>query len=272
MRRGPWRIGAALCFLLVAVRPLSAQQQPPPPQAPPARAEVETDSDPTRPVFLSVRPEFYFFEGFSQQLFITRYDSAIWKQRRVLGAKSGVILRFELPVARLDTGESATAGLGDAYGQFFVVPYLSAKFAWVAGTGLVMPTATDERLGGGKWILAPVVAPVWRLPRGLFYVKFQNFVSIGGDDSRADVNFLLVTPTFIHGVGRSWWVLADSETKTNWERGARTGVKSGFQLGRRLATGVGLWVKPEIWWGANRDGIWNIKVGVVWYQRRAPRG
>jgi len=39
------------------------------------------------------------------------------------------------------------------------------------------------------------------------------------------------------------------------------------QLGHRIA-GVGLWVKPEVWWGAHRDGSWNIKVGLVWYQRR----
>jgi hypothetical protein len=31
---------------------------------------------------------------------------------------------------------------------------------------------------------------------------------------------------------------------------------------------MALWVKPEVWWGAHRDGDWNLKFGIVWYQRR----
>ena len=25
-------------------------------------------------------------------------------------------------------------------------------------------------------------------------------------------------------------------------------------------------VAPEFWWGANRDGQWNLKTGIVWYR------
>lgn len=247
--------GAAVLALLLGQVPAAAQQATPPPSV-----EVETDSDPTRPVFISVRPEFYNFEGQHRQLLIGRYDSALRRK---------IILRFELPAVRTDIGSHATGGLGDAYGQFLLVPYGSGRFALVMGSGFLLPTATDELVGGGKWVLAPVVAPLWRLTRGLAYIKLQNFTSIGGDDSRPDVNYLLVTPTFIKIVGGAWWVLADTETKTNWKADGRTGVKSGLQVGRRIATGVGLWVKPEVWWGANRDGTWNLKVGLVWYQRRA---
>ena len=246
--------GAALIALLAGVLPAGAQ---PPAQTP--RPEVETDSDPTRPVFLSVRPEFYNFEGQHRQLLIGRYDTRLRRK---------ILLRFELPLVRTDTGQHATWGLGDAYGQFLLIPYVSGRFALVAGSGFVLPTATDELVGGGNWTVAPVVAPLWRLSRGLFYVKVQNFTTVGGDDARPDANYLLVTPTVIHAVGDSWWVLADTETKTNWKADGATGVKSGVQVGRRLARGVGLWVKPEVWWGDNRDGTWNLKIGVVWYQRR----
>jgi hypothetical protein len=221
--------------------------------------EAETDSDPTRPVFFSLRPEFYNFDGQHRQLLIGRYDAAV---RRV------VILRFELPAVRSDDGVHAKGGLGDAYGQFLLVSYASGRFALVAGSGMVLPTAVDDRLGGGHWVLAPVAAPLWRLSRGLAYVKLQNFTSVGSHDTRVPVNYLLVTPTVIRAVGRDWWVLADTETRTNWREDGRTGLKAGVQIGRRVAAGVGLWVKPEVWLGANRDGTWNLKLGVVWYRRR----
>ena len=246
--------GAAILAVAVGLAPANASQTTPPPGG-----EVDSDSDPTRPVFVSLRPEFYNFDQQHRQLFIGRYDTAFRK---------ALILRFEVPAVRTRTGQQATAGLGDAYGQFLLVPYASGRFAVVVGSGLVLPTATDARLGGGKWVLAPVTAPLWRLSRGLAYLKLQNFTSMGGDGDRLPINYLLVTPTIIRAVGDAWWVLVDTETKTNWQEDGRTGVRSGLQIGRRVATGVGVWVKPEVWWGPHRDGTWNIKVGLVWYRRR----
>ncbi|HZA36936.1 MAG TPA: hypothetical protein VE505_18515, partial [Vicinamibacterales bacterium] len=190
---GVTRTAVALILLLVTCGLPAAGQT--------ARApdEIETDSDPTRPVFLSLRPEFYNADRQHRQLLIARYDTAFWRR---------LIMRLEVPVVRTDDGQRATSGLGDAYGQFLLVPYASGRFAVVVGNGFILPTAVDSRLGGGNWVLAPVTAPLWRYSRGLAYVKVQNFTSVGGDDGRPPVNYLLVTPTFIRAVGRSWWVLA----------------------------------------------------------------
>jgi hypothetical protein len=232
-----------------------------------AEVNVQTDSDPTRPVFFSVRPELYRVgEDVSKLTLTIRYDTALLKTHRVFGGAPGVILRFEVPAVGAEANGQRQVGLGDAYGQFLVMPYVKGGFGWVVGSGFVLPTATDTLLGGSKWVLAPVAVPVWRFPRGLFFVKVQNFASIAGDPGRPDLNFLLVTPTLLHVVRRVWWVLADSETRTTWAANGRTGVKSGLQLGRRIAPGVGFWIKPEVWWGPNRDGQWNLKFGLIWYQ------
>ena len=249
----------ALLLLAACAAPAAAQES----------AAAETDSDPTRPVFFSVRPEFYRIAGdVERYVFISRFDAAALRGTSILGARSGVIMRFELPFSHGRAGDGRAFGLGDAYGQFFLLPYATRRFVVVAGSGFILPTASDRLLGSGKWIAAPVTAPVWRLSRGLFFVKVQNFVSFAGDEDRPDVNYLLITPTLIKGVGRDWWMLADTETKSNWKAGGRTGVKSGFQVGRRVSRSLGVWVKPEAWWGANPDGEWNLKFGFVWYQRR----
>jgi hypothetical protein len=233
-----------------------------------AQTTSETDEDPTRPILISVRPEFYRV-GANQWRFQTigRYDTAMLRDRRWLGGRRGILLRFELPVSTAEHPATAVhGGVGDAYAQMLVVPWLSRKFTCVLGSGLSVPTGSYELLGTGKWVLAPAVIPLWFVGHGMFYVKTQNFTSIAGDPARPDVNFLLITPTVIQRVGRASWILADTETKTDWRRDRRTGVKSGLQFGHVIAAGVGLWIKPEVWWGPNQDGRWNLKTGVVWYR------
>jgi hypothetical protein len=233
-----------------------------------AQDAARTDSDPTRPVLFSVRPEYFGVgDGIWRSQIIARYDQAALRKRRWLSGQRGLLLRFEIPIAFAGaSGVASRAGLGDAYAQMLLIPRLSGRFALVAGSGLIVPTATSPALGTGKWALAPAVVPVWFLRgAGMFYVKFQDFVSIAGDDDRADYHFLLITPTLIHRLGSASWVLLDTESRTDWSRD-RTGVKSGVQFGRILPNGIGVWLKPEVWWGGDRGGDWNFKTGIVWYR------
>jgi hypothetical protein len=257
---------ATLGFILCAT-PATAQTQTPPPRADPA--ENAHDSDPTKPVLFSIRPEFSRFDAdFSRLTLIFRYDRAQFAKRRWLPGRRGTILRFEVPLARMQVDEAAgEMGLGDAYGQLLLVPYMSRTFALVAGSGLIMPTATGNLLGAGKWVVAPATGPVWFLRgRGMVFLKLQNFVSVAGDARRPDINFLLVTPTLIRTFQRRWWMLADSETRTDWLGDRRTSVKSGLQIGHAISPHVAVWAKPEVWWGGHSNGQWNLKFGVVWYR------
>jgi hypothetical protein len=236
---------------------------------PAAAQDTRSDSNPMRPILFSVRPEFFkVADDVWRMQLVARYDTAVVRNRRWLGGRRGMLLRFELPLVSADTPSiTAQTGLGDAYGQVLLVPHLSSRFAFVAGSGLTIPTATGTALGNGKWTLSPALAPVWFLRgRGLAYVKVQNFTSVAGDASRPDLNFLLITPTLIHTLPGRKWILVDTETKTDWESAGRTNVKSGVQIGWLLPDGIGLWIKPEVWWGPNRGGQWNIKTGIVWYR------
>jgi hypothetical protein len=230
---------------------------------------LQNDSDPTRAVLFSVRPEFSWLNSdVSRAALIFRYDYAALRQRRWLPGKRGIILRFEVPVAQTDIGSSTETGLGDAYAQLLVAPYFTPKFAFVVGSGLGMPTATGDLLGTGRWVAAPLAGPVWFFRGGgMFLVRLQNFTTIGSSAERPDFNQFVVAPTFIHSIGARFWVLADMETRTDWQRDQRTSVKSGVQVGRAFAGRVGVWVKPEVWWGPNQDGLWNMKFGIVWYRR-----
>jgi hypothetical protein len=230
---------------------------------------IRNDSDPTRAVLFSIRPEFSWLNAdVTRSALIFRYDHAALRQRRWLPGRRGVILRFEMPVAQTTTASSGETGLGDGYAQLLTFPYISPKFAFAVGSGLGIPTATDDLLGTGRWMVAPAVAPVWFFQgRGMmFFVRVQNLMSLGNDDRRPDFNVLVINPTFIRNFGGHFWILADTETQTDWRRDERTGIKSGLQVGRAIAGRIGVWGKPEVWWGPNRGGQWNLKFGIVWYR------
>lgn len=228
---------------------------------------IQNDSDPTRAVLFSIRPEFSWLNAdVSRSALIFRYDYAALRERRWLPGRRGVILRLEMPITQTDTPSTDQIGLGDAYAQLLTIPYFTRTFAFAVGTGLGIPTATDDLLGTGHLVVAPAAAPVWFFPGGIFFVRVQNSTTVAGDDSRPDFNVFIVAPTFIRSVGGRFWVLADTETQTDWRRDERTGIKSGLQVGRAIAGRIGVWAKPEVWWGPNPAGRWNLKFGIVWYR------
>ena len=267
-QRKRWReIACAIVFVLQALS--ACAQTNPAPQQPPEE-ELQNEDDPTKAVFFSVRNEFFNLQdGAWINAVIFRTDRAFLKKHRRLGGKVGVLTRFEIPQVTSHIGGATHAGLGDLYAQLLYVPWLTPGFAVAMGSGLVFPTATDERLGGGKWRAAPLVAPVWFFPRrGFFLVKFQQHVSFAGDADRPDSNFLLTTPTLLYRFHRKWWIHADTEMKTDWERGNHASFRSSFGIGRMFASRYGVLIKPEVPWGPHREGDWALKLVITRHRSR----
>ena len=229
-------------------------------------AGMGEDTDPTRPVLFSLREEYYNLpDGNWINNFILRKDELVWKEKTFPGRARGVLLRMELPETTAHFGGESEGGLGDGYVQALFLPQLSGPFLLAAGTGLVLPTATERVLGGGKWTIAPLVAPVWFIPRQRYaFVKVQEFESFAGPSSRPDVSFLLITPTYLTRVGQRYWVLVDSESRTDWTRGDVTSFKSGLLVGTMFSPRLGLSIKAEVPWGNHRLGEWTLKATLFW--------
>jgi len=246
----------------------SAQTNPPPG---PVEEKVRDESDPTQSVFLSVRNEYFNLndEAWTNSLII-RSDRVFLRKRRRLGGKLGILTRFDVPMVTTGVGGTTHAGLGDLYGQALYIPWLTPGFAVAVGSGLTFPTATHRSLGGGKWRVAPVVAPIWFFPKrkGFFFVKLQQFVSFAGDPDRPDSNHLLATPTLVYRVRPRWWILLDTEIKTDWERDNHLSFRTGFQVGHVVTPRLAIAVKPEVPWGGHREGDWALKTILTWYRRR----
>jgi hypothetical protein len=260
-----------LATLLMApgTRLLAQTAQGAPGQAP--EDEGAQDEDPSRTVLFNVRLEHReLLDGASQEIMTLRRDVAI---PPALNERSGhkiVLLRFDLPLVRVERNDTTDSGLGDLYAQVLHVHPFNSRFALAAGTGLFLPTASEDSLGTGKWQLAPAVVPVWQLPkiRGLAYVKFQDYFSVAGDKSRSDLNTLAITPTLIRRLGRKGFMLVDSESRTDWRQNGRTSRMSGLLLGHVINRHWGFWAKVEVPWGENRTGDWTLRTSLVRRQVR----
>lgn len=183
------------------------------------------------------------------------------------GGRSGFLLRTDIPLTTTHLGSETHTGLGDIYGQALYVPYLSRKFAFVTGTGIVVPTATHKTLGLGKWQLAPLAVPVWFLSKGkgFFYVKVQDYFSIAGVGDRPDINALFINPTLNYIPAKRWLVQAEVESRTNWKNDNRTDLRVGFGGGKVLTRRFFLGVKCEVPIGATRPGDWTMKITNIFY-------
>lgn len=259
-----------LCFpssriaLAQEPQPGSQAAQPQPPEEP----EAGVDDDPTRAVFFSIREEYRNLQnGAWNNRIVLRKDAVVLRGRRSFG-RAGSLLRTDVPITTTHLGSETHTGLGDIYAQALVIPHLSKKFAFVTGTGIVLPTATHKTLGLGKWQVAPLAVPVWFLAKkkGYFYVKFQNYISVAGVGDRPDVNALFINPILNYIPARRWAVQLEAESRTNWENDNRTDFRVGFGAGKVITRRLFLGVKCEIPMGGTRSGDWTLKVINIMYR------
>lgn len=272
-----WAWSAVVLVLLA--RAISAQNPPQNPPGPPAQQQPSSgqpqapasgeggaDSNPLEVVLLQLRNEYYNLNnGNWADVLVLRSDRAFLKKRK-WAHRVGILTRFDFPIVTAHIGSSTHAGLGDLYGQFAYVPFLTPRFALFAGSGASIPTATYRTLGTGKWSIAPLGGPAYFFGRrrGFAFIRFQEYISFAGNSNRPDVNYVQVTPTVMWRFNRKNWLLAQEESHTDLASSQGTWYKAGVQVGHMFNRKVGAWVMPEVLWGEPRPGNFNLKFSLVW--------
>ena len=137
-------------------------------------------------------------------------------------------------------GEDDEFGLGDFTYQGFIVPKTKGDIMWGVGPALVVPTATDKRLGSERWSLGPALVALWK-PEGPWLVGglLSQVQSFAGDSDREKVSFLSFQ-YFINYTFPSGWYLSSTPTITsNWEgsSGNKWTVPFGGGVGKVLRIG-----------------------------------
>lgn len=252
------RVALGLAALLLAATPGAAQDD---------SALAQQLANPIA-ALISVRFQFNYEERIGPERMGSRWRLNVQPVIPFsLDADWNVISRTILPVVtqrNFLAGAGTQLGLGDALQSVFLSPKspTTGGVTWGVGAIFLLPTATDDLLGTGKWGIGPTGAAL--VQRGSWTVgALSNHVwSVAGDGNRADVSQTLIQPFLSYTTTEAWTFTLQAEATHDWKRSewsvpvtATVGKLVRFgQLPVSLAGGVRYWAESATLgprdWGA----------------------
>jgi hypothetical protein len=135
-----------------------------------------------------------------------------------------VISRTIFPVmfsqSGLFPGAGSQSGLRDTTeGLYFSPSRTFNGFTLGAGPIFLLPTATDELLGAGKWGAGPTGVVVWQGSGWTVGIlAFHNW-SFAGEADRAEFNQTFLQPVIAYTTSQAWTFTLQGEDTYDWETG-----------------------------------------------------
>lgn len=235
----------------------------------PAKSLTAQAGDPTAPLVQFQVTNFLAFSNYNAD----GYSNFFNFQPVIPIGKTGLIprsqvMRFTVPVITT-AGPRRKTGLGDISFVDLLVSDPTPWGIWGMGVSAVMPTASSDELGQGKWQLGPAATLVYyKIPNWQLGGLFQNPVSIAGDRDRQKVNTLQFQPLVNYLKGDWYFGAGDFNWSYDWKAKEWT-IPLAFQAGRIRQIGKHKYnISFELEWTAVRpdDAVvprWGVRLGLV---------
>jgi hypothetical protein len=132
-----------------------------------------------------------------------------------------LISRTILPVITQEdvAGPSGTqSGLGDTTQSLFLSPKAPGLggIIWGLGPAFLLPTATDDLLGSGKWGAGPTGVALKQSGPWTYGVLANHIWSIAGEGNRAEVNSTYLQPFLSYTTPDAWTFGINTESTYDW--------------------------------------------------------
>ena len=130
-----------------------------------------------------------------------------------------IVSRTILPVIYqppLSVESANRFGFGDLNPQFFFVPKNNSKWTWGVGPVFLLPTATSNSLGTGKWGIGPTAVVVYTSAPWVIGALANNIWSVAGDSDRANVSQFLLQPFINYNLADGWYLVTSPIITANW--------------------------------------------------------
>lgn len=109
---------------------------------------------------------------------------------------------MEVPLIRVDTGARTFSGVGDIALRARNVQS-DGPWSTLLAAEVVLPTASDDALGSGKWQINPAGGVVYALSQTSFvFAGYRHILSVAGDDDRPDISDM--QPRVLLGLRQIW--------------------------------------------------------------------
>ncbi|MCU0252007.1 MAG: hypothetical protein MUE61_17555 [Vicinamibacterales bacterium] len=170
---------------------------------------------------------------------------------RAIQGKFGINL--EVPLSRFESPFGSSNGLSDMNlrGR---AQFRFGRWTSIVGVEGVLPTATSDMLGTGKWQLNPTVALVYPLSKQVFVaVVGKQLLSVAGDSNRDDIRQGYYRALTAYSSPKGWWILADPQLYVDYARAGRTDMSIEGEVGKMVGPMTGAWVRA----GGHVAGPWT---------------
>ena len=171
---------------------------------------------------------------------------------------------IEVPLVRFESPEKSVSGLGDtAVNATWFQPNNNDRLAFGAKMEFFLPTATDKRLGSGKFQASPSVYAVLFLPENMYAaVGYKHYVSLFGDHAREDINFGRIRLNIGYTSPDEWWVLTNLYYYMDFEHSGKAEFVPEVEVGTLVNDGVAFYINGSTHAAGNWDSKdWSLGVG-----------
>jgi len=131
-----------------------------------------------------------------------------------------IISRTILPVIYQShvVANNTQGGLGDTLQSLFLSPKEPVGGVIVGfGPALLLPTATDDRLGGEQWAAGPTIVALKQSGGGTYGVLMNSLWSYAGDDGRDQVKSTYLQPFLSYTTKTAMTFSLNTESTYNWD-------------------------------------------------------
>ena len=129
-------------------------------------------------------------------------------------------------------------GLGDITQSFFFSPKepTEAGIIWGVGPVFLLPTATDDLLGSGKFGIGPTAVVLKQQDSWTVGALANHIWSVAGDSDRSDISATFLQPFVSYTTSNSWTFGVNLESSYDWENDEWS-VPVNFQVSKLLQLG-----------------------------------
>jgi hypothetical protein len=133
-------------------------------------------------------------------------------------------------------------GIGDTLAQVVLITPKFGKWAFGGGARIVIPTASEDRFGNGKWQLVPTFGAERQIPEisvgssvGLI---LRDYFSFAGDSDRSDINIFSVQPEVTLQLPKRWFISLEPEIKFDTLKGWNAFVPFDMTIGKKATDSI----------------------------------
>jgi hypothetical protein len=138
-----------------------------------------------------------------------------------LNADWNVISRTILPLVDQNDVVPGTSqsGIGDVVQSLFFSPKkpTAGGLIWGVGPVFLLPTASDDRLGGEKWGLGPTGVVLKQQGPWTYGALANHIWSVAGTDSRQNISATFLQPFVAYTTPTAWTYGLNTESTYDWK-------------------------------------------------------